>query len=92
MFEIAQILLFIVGVVVGGACLAPPLWWLGQWGIAVDWVPQLQPFTFDKYLNRALLVSALAGLPVLLRKLRLRSWADLGIAPNPHWRRDLLLG
>ena len=44
-------------VVVGsGAILAPWLWYLGQYLIAADILPQLKPFGFAKYLNRAVLI------------------------------------
>lgn len=84
--------LYLGTVILGGALLAPPLYWLGQWGIEQDLVPQLRPFAFAKYLNRALMVLALGLLPLLLRRLGLRGWADLGLRSNSRRGRHLLIG
>lgn len=92
MRELGKIIGYVVIVMVGGALLAPPLWWLGQWGIAQGIVPALRPFAFDKYLNRAALVLALGLLPWLVRSLRIGSLRALGIEPNPNRSRDLALG
>jgi len=54
--EIGKIVAYCAVVVVGGACLAPPLFWLGQWAVQSDIIPQLRPFGFEKYFNRAVLV------------------------------------
>jgi membrane protease YdiL (CAAX protease family) len=86
------IAVYLAAIVWGAAALAPPLWWLGQWAISVDLLPQLRPFPFDKYYNRAVLLIAVGALPWLLRRLQLRSWAALGLAPNPRWRQDLACG
>ena len=40
---------YLAFVVVGGAFLAPWLWYLGQYLIASDILPQLKPFGFAKY-------------------------------------------
>lgn len=77
---------------VGGALLAPPAWWLGQWAIRIGLVPGLRPFAFDKYFNRAALVLALVMLPWLVRSLRLGSWQALGIDPNMRRWSDFTLG
>lgn len=90
--EISKILLYIAVVVGGGAFLAPPLFWLGQWAIATDVIPQLRPFGFPKYFNRAVLILALALLWPMLRWLGLKGWTDLQLRGNPDRWRDLGLG
>lgn len=85
-------MLYICAIVVGGALLAPPLWWLGQWAIRVDWIPQLAPFGFDKYFNRAALLITIVGLPLLLRSYRIESLSQLGLQTNPNRYRHFGLG
>lgn len=85
-----RILLYAGATVVGGALLAPPLWWAGQ--ALRDLVPFLGEHPFHRYLNRAVLVTALVGLVPFLRSLDLRGLRALGVEPNPHWRRDVAVG
>lgn len=92
MRAIGKILTYVLLVVGGGALLAPPLFYLGQWAIAQDLIPQLRPFGFEKYLNRAVLVLALGLLWPLIRGLGLQRWTDLRLQPNPWRLRDLLTG
>ena len=72
--------------------MAPGLFWLGQWAITQDIIPQLRPFGFEKYLNRAVLVLALALLWPLIRGLGLNRWTDLRLHPNPWRLQDLFTG
>ncbi len=83
MVDLLKIVIYSVAAVLLGALLAPGLFAAGQWAIAQGLVPQLRPFGFEKYLNRAVMVSALLGLWPLLRWLRVRRWCDLGLRPNP---------
>ena len=92
MRAINKILLYVLAVVGGGALLAPGLFWLGQWAIQQDVIPQLRPFGFEKYLNRAVLVLALGLLWPLIRGLGLSRWTDLRLHPNPWRLRDLATG
>ncbi|MCK5690144.1 CPBP family intramembrane metalloprotease [Myxococcota bacterium] len=92
MREIGKILTYLVGVVILGALLAPPLYWGAQALIDAGYLRSLAKFRFDKYLNRAILVSALVLLWPFIRSLKLKSRADLGIVPNPLWKKDLLGG
>lgn len=92
MRELFKIVGYIIVVMLGGALLAPPLWWLGQWAIDIDLVPQLRPFAFDKYFNRAALLLAVGLLPVLVRSLHIGNWQALGIEHNPYRGRDIALG
>ena len=76
----------------GGALLAPPLYWAGMALARAEWVPQLAAFPFARYFNRAVLVVALAGLWPFLRWLGVRRLTDLGLRPNPRRWRDLGTG
>lgn len=89
---VTKVLAYALFVVVGGALLAPPLYWLGQWAVDSDSIPQLARFRFPKYLNRAVLIAALAGLWPFLRSLGLHSWEMLGIRHNADRWKDLVTG
>ncbi|MCX8092140.1 MAG: CPBP family intramembrane metalloprotease [Verrucomicrobiae bacterium] len=78
--------LYAVGVFLGGALLAPWLYWLARAGAGL-W-PGIADEPFHRFVNRALLGLALIGLWPLLRALGVRSWADLGLVrPAGQWRR-----
>ena len=85
-------LVYLGGVVVGGALIAPWLWHLGQFLIESDIVPQLAPFGFAKYLNRAVLLMVIVGLWPFLRVIGMVDRRSFDLFPNPGWRRDLLMG
>lgn len=73
-------------VFLGGALLAPWLYWLAQAGAEV--LPGIAGQPFHRFVNRAWLGLALIGLWPLLRSLGARSWADLGLVrPAGQWRR-----
>lgn len=75
-------------VFVGGALLAPWLYWAVH--ALAESAPALEKLTrmkFARYLNRALLITALAGLPFFLRAAGVRSWRDAGVPPGLiRWR------
>lgn len=90
---VAKILAYCLSIIVGGALLAPPLWWAAQAGLEHGVLPEaLRPFKFPKYFNRAVLVVALGLLVPFIRWLGLRRWTDLGLAENPRRFNDLALG
>ncbi|MFM7101675.1 MAG: lysostaphin resistance A-like protein [Verrucomicrobiota bacterium] len=80
--------------VFGGAALLAPWVWHGLQVLAGSWPalagPAGQPF--HRYVNRCLLVLALAGLWPLIRALRLRSWTEVGAVPGPAAARDARAG
>lgn len=76
----------------GGALLAPPLYWLGRWLVDTDTIPQLAQFPFHRYFNRAVMLVTLALLWPFLRWIGIRRWTDLGLAPNPKRWRHLATG
>ncbi|HEX7239987.1 MAG TPA: CPBP family intramembrane glutamic endopeptidase, partial [Longimicrobiaceae bacterium] len=83
------LLLYLAAVFAGGALLAPWLYAAVQ-GLApsVPALRELAGMPFARYVNRALLVMALAGLPFYLRGAGIRRWADAGVEPGRvAWRR-----
>ena len=79
------LLVFTLAVFVGGAFLAPWLYWLVQWGANHSSMFQsLAQNPFHRFVNRALLVLALAGLWPLTRALGMRSWKALGWVRIPR--------
>lgn len=92
MKDAARLLLYLAGVVLLGALVAPPLFWLGQSLIAHGILPSLARFDFESYFHRALLIAALILLWPLLRALRIGSWHDLALEKNPRAGADLAIG
>ena len=83
MRPLRALIIYLAVVFVGGALLAPWLYWLAQ---AV--APKLAQQPFHRYVNRSLIVLALAGLYPLLRSLGARTLAEVGLVkPAGHWRR-----
>ena len=87
----ARSLLIYTGIVfLGGALLAPWLYWTFQWLAAL--LPAFRKLAdnpFHRYVNRSLLALALTGLWPLLRSLGVRGWQDVGLAKPAaslrHW-------
>jgi membrane protease YdiL (CAAX protease family) len=52
----------------------------------------LAKYDFDTFFHRAILVAAVLLLWPLLRLSNVRGMADLDLAPNPHWGRDVWRG
>ena len=86
--------IYIAVVFLGGASLAPWLYWLAQ--AVAHTFPGLAHQPFHRFVNRALLIFALAGLWPLLRALGATSPREVGLRkPTTHWRKllgGLLLG
>lgn len=72
--------IYIIAVFIGGALVAPWLYWLTQ--VFSQWVPHLASSPFHRFVNRSLLGIALLGLWPLLRSLDAKHWDDLGLV-NP---------
>ena len=81
MRPLRALLIYIIAVFIGGALLAPLLYWLVQ-SLAHSFP---HPFTnlanepFPRYVNRCLLGLALIGLWPLVKNLDLKSAQDIGI-------------
>lgn len=80
--------------VFGGAALLAPWAWHGLQALAGPWpaLAGLAGQPFHRYVNRCLLVLALAGLWPLVRALRLRSWTEVGAVPTAAAARDARAG
>ena len=87
MKDAAKLFAYFFAVVIGGALLAPPLFWT-----APRFSAFFAKFDFESFFHRALLVCALALLWPLLRSLRLRSFRDLQVDENRHALRDVVAG
>ena len=87
------LLLYVIAVFVGGALLAPWLYWLVQSAVPHSHLAQAP---FHRYVDRSLLLVALIGIWPLLRSLGAKSVRDVGLVnPQPHLKRlasGLLLG
>ena len=80
MRPLRALVIYIVVVFIGGALLAPWLYWLAQPG--AHSFPQIAGAPFHRYVDRSFLLLALAGLWPLLRALGATS-AATGLVP-PH--------
>lgn len=93
MKEAAKILAYLIGIVVLGSLLAPPLWWAGQ-AVAphFPWLAFLETTDFQRFFNRAILIAAILLLWPTIRWLRIGSLGGLGLEPNPRRFRDFGIG
>jgi CAAX protease family protein len=86
MRPLRALLIYIIAVFIGGALLAPLLYWLVQ--SFAHTFPKLAAAPFPRYVNRSLLGVALIGLWPLAKNLELKSLRDLGIVgPRGQWKR-----
>ena len=92
MKDAARLAAYFIGVVVIGALLAPILFWSAQALAAHGVFPFLTKYDFDTFFHRAILVAAMLLLWPLLRVSNVRRLADLDLAPNPQWVRDVGFG
>jgi hypothetical protein len=94
MRPLRALVIYLVAVFIGGALLAPWLYRLAQ--IFAHPFPQIAGAPFYRFVDRSLLVLALAGLWPLLRALGATSLHEAGLVrPQGHWRKlfgGLLLG
>ena len=88
MKDAARLAAYFIAIVLGGALLAPILFWSARTLAAHGVFPFLAKYDFDTFFHRAILVAAVLLLWPLLRISNVRGLADLRLAPNPHWGRD----
>ena len=88
MKDAAKLFAYFAAVVLGGAMLAPLLFWAAHAAAARGVTTFLMRFDFESFFHRALLICALVFLWPLLRSLRLRSLSDLQLRRNAHRWRD----
>ncbi|HEX4086421.1 MAG TPA: CPBP family intramembrane glutamic endopeptidase [Chthoniobacteraceae bacterium] len=93
MKALGQILLYLAAVVLLGALLAPPLFWLAHAAAGhlhdASFSAFIAKTDFQRYFDRGILVAALALLWPLLRAFRIENFGhDLGLRRDRHgWRR-----
>jgi len=90
MRPLRALLVYIIAVFIGGALLAPPLYWLVQSlaqhfpdTFAHGLAEKVATADFPRYVNRCILLIALAGLWPLVKNLGFASMAEVGFA-NPR--------
>jgi uncharacterized protein len=77
MRPLRALIIYIAVVFIGGAVLAPWLYWLAQMGAHI--FPKIASAPFHRFVDRSLLLLALAGLWPLLRALGATSARELGL-------------
>jgi hypothetical protein len=89
MQPLRALLVYVVGVFVVSALVAPWFFGLAQWLVrTVPACAALAEHPFHRYVHRALLVTAVAGLVPFLRSVGVNSWRDVGIVkPAGQWDR-----
>ena len=86
MRPLRALVIYIVVVFVGGALLAPWLYWLAQ--ATAHSFPKIAAEPFNRFVDRSLLILALAGLWPLLRALGVTSWREAGLVrPYGQWNK-----
>jgi len=91
MRPLRALLIYIIAVFIGGALVAPPLYWLVQW-IAHTFPhligSKIATAPFPRFVNRAILGIALIGLWPLVKNLEFKSLPEVGIVrPRGQWKR-----
>ena len=93
MRPIRALLIYLALVFLGGALVAPWIYWLAQQAAVSQLISaKLAAEPFSRYVNRSLLVLALLGMIPLLRQLGSRSWRDVGMVNPAGHRRKILAG
>jgi len=90
--DVTKLAAYFIATVVIGAILAPILFWSAQSLAAHGVFSFLARYDFETFFHRALLVAAVLLLWPLLRVSRVRCLADLSLARNSRWGRDLCAG
>jgi len=90
--DVSKLAAYFIATILIGAILAPNLFWSAQSLAAHGVFSFLARYDFETFFHRALLIAAVLLLWPLLRVSRVRGLADLGLAPNSRWGRDLFAG
>src|SRR4030095_2459798 len=90
--EIVNIVAYFIGVVLLGALIAPPLYWAGQAVAEAGILRSLAGVEFQKFFNRAILISAVILVWPTIRALQIRSWTELGLERDRCALRHALAG
>ena len=87
-----KIIAYLLGVVLLGALLAPPLYWLGQASSQIGALHFLKDTDFQRYFARSILICAFLLLPLVIRSIGLEHFRDIGLRRNALWWRDVIAG
>jgi uncharacterized protein len=90
--DVAKLAAYFIATLLVGALFAPMVFWSAQSLAAHGVLPFLARYDFETFFHRALLVAAVLLLWPLLRVSDVRCLADLGLASNSRWGRDLCAG
>jgi membrane protease YdiL (CAAX protease family) len=90
--DVAKLAAYFIATVLIGAFLAPILFWSAQSLAAHGVFSFLTRHDFETFFHRAILFAAVLLLWPFLRVSHVRCMADLGLAPNRRWSRDLFAG
>ena len=92
MKDAARLATYLAATVLTAVVVAPLLFWAAQSPTAHGLVPFLAKYGFETFFHRAILIAAVVLLWPFLRLSNVRSIADLSLAPNPRWGRDVTAG
>ena len=92
MKDVIKLAAYFIATIVIGAILAPILFWSAQSLAAHGAIYFMARYDLETFFNRALLIYAVHLILPFLRLSHVRSMADLGLAPNSRWGRDLFAG
>jgi uncharacterized protein len=90
--DLAKLAAYFVGVVVVAVPLAPILFWSAQSLAAHGLFSFLAKYDFETFFHRAILIAAALLLWPFLRISHVGRMADIGLATNSRWGRDLYAG
>jgi membrane protease YdiL (CAAX protease family) len=90
--DLGKILLYFAAVIVLGALLAPPLFWLGRAVAGTGTLKFLADTDFQKFFNRSMLIAAFALLWPMIRWLHIGGVGELGLQPDARWKQRLGAG
>lgn len=86
MRPLRALVIYLIVVFIGGALLAPPLYWLAQ--SFAHTFPKIASEPFHRYVDRSVLGLALIGLWPLVKSLGLRSLPEVGLVkPAGQWKK-----
>src|SRR4029453_12508504 len=83
---------YFAAILLTAGVFSPILYWAAQWFVAHGLFSFLARYGFETFFHRALLIAAAALLWPFLSATNVRSMADLGLARNSSWGRDVFAG
>jgi uncharacterized protein len=90
--DVVKLAAYLAATILIAALLAPLLFWSAQWLAGHGVLGFLTKYDFETFFHRAILIAAALLLWPFLRLCHVRSLADLRLARNPAWIRDVVGG